>query len=158
MGPLATIRAQVAALGHPDTAGTAAVAIDRAYKQLWADVHDLGTLLTLRQGLLARNELYEGNAVSNIYKLLKAGHPCVQDPTVAAAVLSILSALFTDVPAAFAAEGYGTHVFDVMDEEELLVPDTSEVSADHTPYPTYSTQCFAASDQMLWALNARLKS
>lgn len=134
MGSLATIKAQIPALAHPATAGAAALAIDRSYRQLWADVHDLGTLLSLRQGLLARNMLYEGNAVAHIYKLLKSDGPCMKDPKVAAALLSILSALLTDVPAAFAAEGYGIHVHEVMDDGELIVPDTSEVSADCAPF------------------------
>lgn len=128
MGPLATIKAQIPALANPATAGSAAVAIDRAYRQLWADVHDLGTLFTLRQGLLARNLLYEGNTVAHIYKLLKTQDPSIRDPKTATALLSILAAILTDVPAAFAAEGYGDHIHEVMDEGELIVPDTNEVS------------------------------
>lgn len=129
MGALAAIKAKVGDLAQPATAGAAALAIDHAYRQLWADVHDLGTLFSLRQGLLARNLLYEGNAVAHIYRLLKSGNPCIKDHKIAAALLSILSALLTDVPAAFAAEGYGIHVHDVMDDGELIVPDTSEVSS-----------------------------
>ncbi|WIA32941.1 hypothetical protein OEZ86_006108 [Tetradesmus obliquus] len=144
MDPIATIKNNIPRLSHPDTVADAAAAIDACYKRLWSDVYQLGTLACLRAGLLARNALYEGNAIAAIYKVLQASSSSTGDETAAAAaaaaaaayapvtashLLSILAALLQDVPAAFAAEGYAHLVYDAVDESELIIPDTSELNA-----------------------------
>ncbi|WIA12780.1 hypothetical protein OEZ85_006411 [Tetradesmus obliquus] len=139
MDPIATIKNNIPKLSHPDTVADAAAAIDASYKRLWSDVYQLGTLACLRAGLLARNALYEGNAIAAIYKVLQASSSSNGDDTAAAAaayapvtashLLSILAALLQDVPAAFAAEGYAHLVYDAVDESELIIPDTSELNA-----------------------------
>jgi hypothetical protein len=75
-------------------------------------VYQLGTLACLRAGLLARNALYEGNAIAAIYRVLSSSDPAAQAPVTASHLLSILAALLQDVPAAFAAEGYAHLVHD----------------------------------------------
>jgi hypothetical protein len=85
---------------------------DGSYKRLWSDVYQLGTLACLRAGLLARNALYEGNAIAAIYRVLSSSDPAAQAPATASHLLSILAALLQDVPAAFAAEGYAHLVYD----------------------------------------------
>uniref|UniRef100_A0A383VSG5 Uncharacterized protein n=1 Tax=Tetradesmus obliquus TaxID=3088 RepID=A0A383VSG5_TETOB len=143
MDPIATIKNNIPRLSHPDTVADAAAAIDACYKRLWSNVYQLGTLACLRAGLLARNALYEGNAIAAIYKVLQASSSSTGDDTAAAAaaaaaayapvtashLLSILAALLQDVPAAFAAEGYAHLVYDAVDESELIIPDTSELNA-----------------------------
>lgn len=92
-------------------------------------MYDHGTLAALRHGLLARNALYEGNAIAAIYRILCSGHPAAREATTASHILSILAALLQDVPAAFAAEGYGHLIDEAMDEGELIIPDFSELNA-----------------------------
>ncbi|KAF8067225.1 hypothetical protein HT031_002272 [Scenedesmus sp. PABB004] len=132
---LAAIRAAIPGLGSPDTCAASAAAIDRAYRKLWSDVHDLGTVGALRAGLAARNELYLGNAVSSIHRLLASRHPAPREPAAAGHLLAILSALLTDVPAAFAAEGVGHLLSEAMDPGELVVPATSECVRPAAPAP-----------------------
>jgi hypothetical protein len=103
---------QLLLLPPPTTPHITFPCTDGSYKRLWSDVYQLGTLACLRAGLLARNALYEGNAIAAIYRVLSSSDPAAQAPVTASHLLSILAALLQDVPAAFAAEGYAHLVYD----------------------------------------------